>query len=129
MLSQSIDLPFPPTVNTYYRSIVRGKRAIVLISEKGREYRKAVAQLVQIARLKSFGQQRLAISINAYMPDRRRRDLDNLTKSVQDSLCHAGVFDDDSQIDQITIRRMHVQAPGRIAVQLLPIGGPPCELT
>jgi crossover junction endodeoxyribonuclease RusA len=43
--------------------------------------------------------------IQAWLPDRRRRDLDNLLKAVQDALAHAGVYDDDSQIVDLRIRR------------------------
>ena len=41
-----LTLPWPPTVNTYYRN-VNGK---TLISEKGRQYRAAVADQVLIQR-------------------------------------------------------------------------------
>jgi len=43
--------------------------------------------------------------IEAFPPDKRRRDLDNLIKAIQDSLQYAGVYEDDSQIDYLTIKR------------------------
>lgn len=39
------------------------------------------------------------------MPDRRRRDLDNMPKALFDGLTHAGVWTDDSQIDDLRIVR------------------------
>jgi Holliday junction resolvase RusA-like endonuclease len=36
-------------------------------------------------------------------PDRRRRDVDNLLKSLLDGLGHAGVYEDDSQIQDLRI--------------------------
>jgi crossover junction endodeoxyribonuclease RusA len=94
-------LPFPPTVNTYWRHV--GSR--VLISKAGREYREAVARLAQAEKWPRYGSARVSVHIEAWMPDKRRRDLDNLLKSLLDSLTHAGVWDDDSQIDGIAIWR------------------------
>ena len=48
---------------------------------------------------------RLSVLINAYPPDRRKRDLDNILKSLLDALQHARVYPDDSQIDRLTIIR------------------------
>ena len=96
-----LTLPWPPTVNSYYRNIA-GK---TLISAKGRDYRKVVADQVLIQRGSLQLQSRLAVSIVAHVPDKRRRDLDNLLKSVLDALTHAGVWLDDSQIDSLAIAR------------------------
>lgn len=94
-------LPWPPTVNSYWRSV--GGR--VLISRDGREYRQAISELAAAEAWPKFGDARLSVSIEAWMPDKRRRDLDNLLKSLLDSLTHAGVWDDDSQIDGLAIWR------------------------
>lgn len=94
-----IGLPWPPSINRYWRS-VRGR---VLISREGREYRSAV--IAAAANKHRFGSSRIAVEITANPPDRRRRDLDNLPKAVLDALAHAGVYDDDSQIDLLTIKR------------------------
>lgn len=98
-----IILPFPPSTNTYWRHV----GAKVLISAKGREYRAAVAGLALENRWPRFGSQRLHVAIEAWMPDKRRRDLDNLLKATLDALTHAGIWDDDSQIDQLSINRAH----------------------
>jgi len=94
-------LPWPPTVNTYWRNVA-GR---VLISQSGREYRQAIAELAAAEKWPKYGSARLSVSIEAWMPDKRRRDLDNLLKSMLDSLTHAGVWDDDSQIDGLAIWR------------------------
>ena len=96
-----IVMPWPPTTNSYWRTV--GGR--MLISKRGREYRKAVAEMAAADGWPKFGGVRLTVKIEAWMPDRRRRDLDNLLKSMLDSLTHAGVWDDDSQIDQLAIWR------------------------
>lgn len=105
-------LPFPPTANTYYRN-VRGK---VLISAKGREYRRTVQGIAMAERLPRFGKQRLSMKIEVYPPDRRRRDLDNLNKCLLDALEKAGIYDNDGQIDRLEIVRMPMEKPGFIRV-------------
>ncbi|MDD5598718.1 MAG: RusA family crossover junction endodeoxyribonuclease [Victivallaceae bacterium] len=94
------ELPYPPSVNHYYRHV--GPR--VLISRAGRKYRETV-----ITRFRSCGIEALngdiELWLEAYPPDRRRRDLDNLMKCVLDSLQHAGAYHDDSQIVRITAEK------------------------
>lgn len=93
-------LPFPPSLNRYWRN-VKGR---TLLSADGRTYRIAATIAARIARLAPFGSAPVVVSIAAYMPDARRRDLDNLLKGALDALAHAGVYDDDSQIVDLRIR-------------------------
>lgn len=108
-----LTLPWPPSTNTYYRNVA-GK---MLISAKGREYRAAVADQVLIQRGAKLLAGRLAVVIVAHVPDRRRRDLDNMLKSALDSLTHAGVWVDDSQIDSLTISRGPMGGMLKVSVQ------------
>lgn len=101
-----LQLPFPPSVNTMWRTPRSGPLAgRTLLSEDGRRYRRAVAEAVQLARAARQLGQRLAVTIEARMPDRRKRDLDNLPKAVLDGLTHAGVWLDDGQIDDLRVWR------------------------
>jgi len=93
-----MNLPYPPTLNTYWRHV--GNK--VLISKKGRQYRKTIGDYVLVGRLPKF-EGRIGCSILVYPPDKRKRDLDNIPKAVLDSLQHAGVYDDDSQIDVLEV--------------------------
>lgn len=112
-----IDLPWPPSVNTYYRSPRSGPLAgRTLISERGRQYRKDVAALVAAHGEKMPAGQRLAVAVILWAPDRRTRDLDNSMKALLDSLQHAGVFEDDSLIDELTISRGPVFKGGKARV-------------
>lgn len=97
----NLTLPWPPSTNVYYRNI-DGK---TLISAAGRQYRKDVADQVLIQRGAKLYQGRLGVDIVAHVPDKRRRDLDNILKAVLDSLTHAGVYADDSQIDELNVKR------------------------
>lgn len=113
-----LSLPYPPSVNHYWRHY-RGR---VVISQKGRAYRERVLAL--LARGYGNGPRkppsggRIALEMNAFPPDRRRRDLDNIQKAILDSLEHGGVYEDDSQIDLLITRRCEVNKPGRIDIQM-----------
>lgn len=101
-----LQLPFPPSVNSMWRTPRSGPLAgRTMLSEDGRRYRRAVADAVLVARAGRQLRQRLAVTIEARMPDRRKRDLDNLPKAVLDGLTHAGVWLDDGQIDDLRVWR------------------------
>ena len=94
-----ITLPWPPSVNTYWRNF-DGR---MIISARGREYRETVGdQMILQKQVKHFTG-RLRVEIEAFRPDKRRRDLDNLLKATLDGLAHAGVYEDDSQIVDLRI--------------------------
>jgi crossover junction endodeoxyribonuclease RusA len=104
-------------VNHYYRRV--GPRT--LISREGREYRRAVCGLLApgsggIRKPPAGG--RIALAMDAFPPDRRRRDLDNLLKGTQDALEHAGVYEDDSLIDLLAVVRREPVPGGRLAIRI-----------
>jgi len=112
-------LPFPPSVNTYYRTYL-GR---MLISRKGREYRRAVlAEIIRQKVTQGLGDARLALTIGCHRGDRRKYDLDNLLKGLLDAMQHAGLFDDDGQIDDLMIVRSDVDRDQpRVSIQLTAI--------
>lgn len=116
-----LTLPWPPSTNTYWRHPTRGALAgRHLISEKGRSYRQAVTDLVAESRLGPPLDQPVRVEIVAFRPDRRRRDLDNLLKSILDSLTHAGVWTDDSLVADLRIRWGDIVA-GMVKVNVIPL--------
>jgi crossover junction endodeoxyribonuclease RusA len=104
-MTLSFTLPYPPSVNTYWRHPSRGPLAgRHLISQEGRAYREAIRAHVAELKDKTVTGP-VAVDIEAFFPDRRKRDLDNILKSLLDSLTHAGVWEDDSQIVDLRIRK------------------------
>lgn len=96
-----LSLPFPPSANRLWRHW-QGR---TLLSREGRQYREQVAREWLAARAQGFGRAKLRVSIVAWMPDARRRDLDNLLKASGDAMMRAGAFADDSQIVRLCIER------------------------
>jgi len=124
----SLDLPWPPTVGNYWIHYVargRGGKSIVkmVVGKRGQQFRAQVAQAVRERwpKLKPTTR-RVEVLIVATMPDRRKRDLDNLMKATLDALSHAGLWEDDSQIDELRISRGSVQKPGGLEVYVTAIG-------
>lgn len=121
----TLRLPWPPTVNHYWRHPNKGPLAgRHLISEDGRSYRAAVhGDVLQQLRREPKIEGRIAVAISANPPDRRQRDLDNLLKGVLDAMTHAHVWIDDSQIDDLRIVRDEVMPGGRLIVTVREVEG------
>ena len=111
-----ITLPYPPSVNHYWRRV--GSRT--LISREGRTFRRNVCALLNGGNARQPPLDwRIALVMNAYPPDRRRRDLDNLQKAILDALEHAGVYEDDSQVDLLVTHRREVVPAGKLMVEVM----------
>ena len=111
------DLPYPPSMNTYWRHITEGK---TLLSAKGRAYRLAVMALVGVC---VPVRDRLRMEIKLSPPDKRKRDLDNTLKAPLDSLQHAKVFHDDEQIDDLRVIRGPVVKGGKCRISIWTMEG------
>lgn len=114
----TLTLPFPPTINNYWRS-PPGQH--VMLSREGRAYRTTVAEAVMLQRVKrrpEIFDARLSVRVEAYPPRHGRRDLDNLLKALLDAMQHANIYQDDSQIDYLAIERRAVTPPGFVVVQI-----------
>lgn len=70
----------------------------VILSERGREYRKEVLVAVreQFHQTKFLGPVRTHVYYAA--PDKRIRDITNYVKALEDACTHAGVWADDHQV-------------------------------
>lgn len=108
---ESFELPFPPSVNACYRAIPRGRICANILSKKGREYKERIAIILENDDL--LTDKRLMVQIRLFMPDKRRRDIDNYNKILLDSLT-GFIWEDDSQIDILTISRDDVVNGGLV---------------
>lgn len=101
----SVFLPWPPSVNHYWGT--RGK--IRFIGAAGKAFRQATNVAWYATREQGFANARLVVTVVAYPPDRRKRDLDNILKAALDALSHARAYEDDSQIDRLIVERGEVR--------------------
>ncbi|MDN5681379.1 MAG: RusA family crossover junction endodeoxyribonuclease [Ewingella sp.] len=109
-------LPFPPSVNGYWRATSTGMK----ISARGRIYRtNAIAAVYeQLKRPPKPLLVELDLKIVFFPPTRAKRDLDNFPKALFDSLTHAGVWGDDSQIKRILLEWGPVTKGGKVQMKI-----------
>ena len=93
-----LELPIAVSENAY-RRVVPGC-SYPVISSAGRRYQETVKH-----RFRDSGYSGIpgpvAVTVEFYPPDHRKRDIDNQFKCLLDSLVKAGCIDDDSEIFEI----------------------------
>ena len=121
-------LPWPPSVNHYwgkeimlpaeyeisrnigtdgfYRWLKRNSRAKEYLTQEAKDFRTIVGLLVNVGKCGVGFKASLSMVMRVYPPDRRRRDLSNLYKAVEDALEAAGVFVNDEQIVEHHSKKM-----------------------
>ncbi|EFB74018.1 RusA family crossover junction endodeoxyribonuclease [Providencia rustigianii] len=112
-------LPFPPSVNTYWRHV--GKKT--LISEKGRKFRaNAIAAVYEQLRKRPKAiTEHVSVTVKMYPPSKRRMDIDNYLKAPFDALTYAGVWSDDVQVRRAIIEWCEVVKGGRFEIEIHPL--------
>ena len=111
MNSATFEIPWPPSVNHYYRHV--GPR--VLISREGRLYRERVSALLASYGVSTFSGA-VSLDIQLYPPDARRRDVDNCLKSLMDAFTFGGLYNDDYQVQTLKIKRLEPMPPNGLVV-------------
>lgn len=115
-----LELPFPPSVNSYWG--FKGSQRF--LTKQAKEFKTNCFAAFVASRHQGFATDRLQVCVELYMPDRRVRDVDNYAKSLLDALCQANVFEDDGQIDELTLVRKQLIKGGKCIVHLRKL---PCQ--
>jgi Holliday junction resolvase RusA-like endonuclease len=79
------------------------------------QFKASVAHEVSLLGNK-LGDARLEILVALHAPDKRIRDIDNVLKPLLDALVQAKLFNDDSQVDMLTVIRKEYIAGGQCQV-------------
>lgn len=108
-----LTLPLPNSANTHWRHA----KGFTYLSEKGKDYRQKVNDLVKCLNLPEL-QSRLEVTIWIYPKDKRKMDIDNRIKPLLDALQRAGVYADDEQIDKLIVWRRAIHKGGQCIVHI-----------
>lgn len=118
-LTIRIRLPWPPSANHMFPTVVRGKHAVRVLSADGKEYRRQVglhvlAQHIPVRQLHG----KLGVLIECYPKDRRAHDLGNLEKAILDSLTAHQVIEDDCYVDDLHLIRCEASPTPHVFVTI-----------
>jgi crossover junction endodeoxyribonuclease RusA len=122
-----LTMPFPPSINHYYQLVSRRSKksgkpiAQMIIGERGVKYRQKIVR--NLGGGKAF-RGRLSVSIMAYPENHRGFDLDNLCKALLDSLAHAGIYENDGQIDKLCVERGSTMSERFVVVSIKELKAP-----
>lgn len=109
-----LSLPWPPTGN----HAVRHGRFGHYATKEAKAYRTITAALCRPHRPKKPLAGQIKVLAIFFPPDRRRRDMDNVWKTLSDALTLAGIWKDDCQIAELTLIRRDPVPGGSVAVQV-----------
>ena len=126
----TLTVPFPPSVNAAYKTLVvpkkkynpgTGKFSVYYHtfrakSKVAKEYHKSVGSAIKCKQLQTFGDLRLKVVVVLHEADNRKRDLANFDKILLDTIVESGLISDDSNIDDYRFIRGKKMKPPRAVV-------------
>lgn len=105
-------LPYPPSINHYY---CRQRNGAIYVGQEGKSYRNAVKQNLSSAKPIEG---KVKVHIDFFPPDNRKRDADNITKCLLDSLQDSRVIKDDYDIDHLSLWRRPKVDGGKVNIKI-----------
>lgn len=126
-----LELPWPPSINHYKSIGATVKTKSGKIYQKRYNSKRTTAYFYEVYMLskkihleegtKFFQDATISLGATVYLypPSSRRYDIDNRLKVLLDSLVHARIIADDSQISRLYVEKMGIlDANGRVLVDL-----------
>ena len=109
-----MELPWPPSINHYWRRNPMGGH---YISKEGKIYLEYVAALLRMRRVRPIDGP-ISFKVKLHPPNKQRRDLDNCLKVLIDAISKGGALGDDFQIKHIDAAMLHVVPDGKAIVEM-----------
>ena len=107
----------PISTNSIYRYTCRGKFPAMYMTKDGKELKESYQwQLKNQFKNKPFKND-VGLQVDLFFNNNRKNDIDNFQKILQDSM-NGIIFDDDSQIQELTIRKNIDKKFSRIEVEI-----------
>lgn len=120
-------LPFPPSVNAYWKQVViktkTGKNfRSTALTKRAKEFRIAafitVKQQYPIHRVIDYP---VKVLIHLHPPSLRKYDVDNFNKGILDALTHSNIWVDDELVCDLRIVKRPKQKGGAVIVDIQPL--------
>ncbi len=112
-----MSLPYPPSVNALYRTIIKGKRAMPIKSAEYRNYQMRIGAEMLNRQYVPYGPGCTVAVVCHFYRQTRRGDLDNVLKALLDVL--AGIaYENDNQVVEIHSYRHDDKSRPRVVVQI-----------
>jgi crossover junction endodeoxyribonuclease RusA len=112
-----ISTPFPPSINHYWKHRVIGRHASVYLSAEALKFRSTIKGLIDDSDKIKFTD-RVSVTIRLHAPNKRKYDIDNRIKGLFDAFTHAGLWEDDEQVDELTVIRGIIIPDGMAIVEI-----------
>lgn len=97
-------IPMPVSANARLTRSYRGRGMVE--TSKYRSWKEQAIWLIKPQIDKPFSPEaKIHVDVTLHFPDKRKRDVDNPMKGFLDACSIAGVWNDDSQVDVLNIRR------------------------
>lgn len=117
------ELPIPPSSNQRLAPVMLGKSPAMVKTPLYRAWMSQAVELLtedQPEDWKPFDMP-VGVFVEIRFPDRRKRDLDNVLKPLNDVITNAHIWVDDSLIGLQIAKRGPVEKPGMVRVVIWPL--------
>lgn len=114
-----IRVTFPTVTGNHYKGFQFATRR-VFVTKAGKMYRLAIkADLMASQAVRRYDVP-LYVSMTIVPPDRRRRDIDNICKTLFDALTLGGLWEDDKLIKKLDVMVADPGKPGYVDLKVRP---------
>lgn len=116
MISFTVELPVPPSINASYRNaLIKGKMRRVK-TDHYKKWRRASAFTIQ-SKIKYDGRIGGQVSVTIALPKDCRMDVDNVIKAFLDALVDSKRIDDDRHVMSVSSSKILSSGPAMVVVK------------